>query len=139
MQDAVEKKIVPNEAYRELSFNLNVLVDNTFNEAEKLVSEADYDGIIGRMPALISLTNTIGYLRGQHNLFLDSREKDPTGELTRILRRMEDSFEKRLDALITIIMESSNSEHAQKYKAKLELYFVKVRTHEHVTGWDNAW
>ncbi len=139
MQDDFCKKIVLNEAYRELAINLNILIKNAFDEAEKWVASGDYDGVIGRMPALISLTNTIGYLRGQHNLFLDCREKGKTHELTPILRRMEDDFEKRLDALITTILQSSNPEHAQKYKAKLELYFVKIRTHEHIAGWENAW
>lgn len=85
--------------------------------------------LVRQMPALISLVNTVGYLRGQDGVFLSIR---PRTENQSELYEYEDFFEKRLNALIDIIMDSEQKDF---YVEKLESYFVKVRTKQKPTVW----
>lgn len=75
-----------------------------------------------QMPAIISLVNTVGYLRGQDGLFLDIR---PRTENQGEFYKYEDQFEKRLRQLIDLLM---NSDERDFYEERLESYLVKSRT-----------
>ena len=75
-----------------------------------------------QMPALISLVNTVGYLRGQDGMFLDIR---PKTDNQKEFYGYEDAFEKRLENLIDIIMDSDQKQH---YLERLDSYLVKSRT-----------
>jgi hypothetical protein len=81
------------------------------------------------MPALISLVNTVGYLRGRDGVFLNIR---PQTEDQAEFYKYEDQFEKRLDKLIDVIMDSDEKDF---YKERLESYLVKSRTKQKPTVW----
>lgn len=80
-----------------------------------------------QMPAIISLVNTVGYLRGQDGMFLDIR---PHTENQKEFYGYEDLFEKRLDKLIDALL---NSNEEVYYKERLESYMVKSRTKQKPT------
>lgn len=82
-----------------------------------------------QMPAIISLVNTVGYLRGQDGIFLDIR---PHTENQKEFYAYEDLFEKRLEKLIDIMMSSDEKEF---YLERLESYMVKSRTRQKPTVW----
>ncbi len=82
-----------------------------------------------QMPAIISLVNTIGYLRGQDGMFLDIR---PRTQNQSEFYGYEDQFEKRLDQLIDILMDSDEKDF---YKERLESYLIKSRTKQKPTVW----
>lgn len=80
-----------------------------------------------QMPAIISLVNTVGYLRGQDGMFLDIR---PRTENQSEFYGYEDLFEKRLDQLIDILIDSDETDF---YKERLESYLIKSRTKQKPT------
>lgn len=82
-----------------------------------------------QMPAIISLVNTVGYLRGQDGMFLNIR---PRTENQREFYGYEDLFEKRLNQLIDILMDSDEKNF---YKERLEIYLIKSRTKQKPTVW----
>jgi len=82
-----------------------------------------------QMPAIISLVNTVGYLRGQDGMFLDMR---PRTENQNEFYGYEDLFEKRLDQLINTLMDSDEKDF---YKERLESYLIKSRTKQKPTVW----
>lgn len=81
------------------------------------------------MPAIISLVNTVGYLRGQDGMFLDIR---PRTENQNEFYGYEDLFEKRLNKLIDILMDSDEKDF---YQERLESYLIKSRTKQKSTVW----
>lgn len=81
------------------------------------------------MPAIISLVNTVGYLRGQDGMFLDIR---PRTENQGEFYKYEDQFETRLDKLIDILMDSDEKDF---YIERLESYLIKSRTKQKSTVW----
>lgn len=82
-----------------------------------------------QMPAIISLVNTVGYLRGQDGIFLDIR---PLTENQKEFYQYEDLFEKRLNQLIDILMDSDEKYF---YKERLESYLIKSRTKQNPRVW----
>lgn len=75
-----------------------------------------------QMPAIISLVNTVGYLRGQDGMFLDIR---PRTDNQNEFYAYEDLFEKRLSNLIDILLYSNEKKF---YKERLESYLIESRT-----------
>lgn len=87
-------------------------------------ASADLGNLARTLPALISLVNTIGYLRGQDGMFLDFR---PRTDNQKHFYATEHEYEKRLNSLISKVLESK---HADYYKKRLHSYFCQVRTLE---------
>ncbi|MDX1535577.1 MAG: hypothetical protein R3346_02355 [Candidatus Spechtbacterales bacterium] len=82
-----------------------------------------------QMPAIISLVNTVGYLRGQDGVFLDIR---PHTENQSEFYKYEDLFESRLVKLIDVLMDSKEKDY---YMERLESYLVKSRSRQKPTIW----
>lgn len=78
--------------------------------------------VIFQMPAIISLVNTVGYLRGQDGMFFDVR---PATYGPNPLYGYEGHFETRLYHLIEKIL---NSAEKNEYIDRLEKYFIQART-----------
>lgn len=85
--------------------------------------------LASQMPAIISLVNTVGYLRGQDGMFLEIR---PRTENQKEFYVYEDLFESRLKKLIDILMDSDEKDF---YIERLESYLVKSRTKQNPTVW----
>ena len=117
------RKIESGEAYTEFVRAFATLLDQQLTLLEGYMNGKDgAHTLIQQMPALISLVNTMGYLRGQDGMFLDIR---PSTENQKEFYEYEDLFEKRLSTLIDFIL---NSDEKEYYRERLESYFVKVRT-----------
>lgn len=117
------KKMESAEEYTEFVRAFATLLDQQLTIAEGYASSKEgVHDLVQQMPALISLVNTIGYLRGQDGIFLDIR---PRTENQKEFYEYEDLFEKRLNTLIDSIL---NSDEKEYYQERLESYFVKVRT-----------
>lgn len=117
------RKIESGEAYTEFVRAFATLLDQQLTLLEGYMNGKEgAHNLIQQMPALISLVNTIGYLRGQDGMFLDIR---PSTENQKEFYEYEDLFEKRLSTLIDFIL---NSDEKEYYRERLESYFVKVRT-----------
>lgn len=102
------------------------LVDKEMKKTESEENPGRIHAIALRLPALISLVNTIGYLRGQDGVFLDIRPEDMHGSGRQgDLYKNEDEFEKRLQNLID---EVGTSEEASFYRETLERYYITART-----------
>jgi hypothetical protein len=99
------------------------LLDRQMRSFEhQVITESGLQNVTSAMPALISLVNTMGYLRGQDGIFLDIR---PSTSQQSTLYAYEDFFEARLSKLIETIMQS---ELKESYKQRLDGYFVKSRS-----------
>ena len=117
------RKIESGEAYTEFVRAFATLLDQQLTLLEGYMNGKEgAHNLIQQMPALISLVNTIGYLRGQDGMFLDIR---PSTENQKEFYEYEDLFEKRLSTLIDFIL---NSDEKEYYRERLESYFVKART-----------
>jgi hypothetical protein len=102
------------------------LVDKEMKKTESEENPGRIHAIALRLPALISLVNTIGYLRGQDGVFLNIRPEDMHGSgIQGYLYKNEDEFEKRLQNLID---EVGTSEEANFYRETLERYYITART-----------
>lgn len=117
------RKIESGEAYTEFVRAFSTLLDQQLTLLEGYMNGKEgAHTLIQQMPALISLVNTVGYLRGQDGMFLDIR---PSTENQKEFYEYEDLFEKRLSTLIDFIL---NSDEKEYYRERLESYFVKART-----------
>lgn len=106
------------------------LLDEQFSVLEdRAKNKENLHGLAHQMPAIISLVNTVGYLRGQDGMFLDMC---PRTENQSELYGYEDLFENRLDQLIDILMDSDEKDF---YKERLESYLIKSRTKQKPTVW----
>ncbi len=110
------------EEYKDLVERFSLLVDKELRIFEQGVKEGKVAEIIPMMPKLISLVNTVGYLRGQDNAFLDYR---PHLDFQNDLYKNERDFENRLRCLIESIKSSGL---AEGYKRCLSEYFIKTRS-----------
>lgn len=118
------KKIESAEEYTEFVRAFATLLDQQLTLVEGYMDRKDgVRDLIHQMPALISLVNTIGYLRGQDGMFLDVRPSAPENQ--KEFYGYEDMFEKRLDTVIDFLLHSDEKEY---YRERLESYFVKART-----------
>jgi hypothetical protein len=99
------------------------LLDEQLSACEEYAKKPeDLYSLAHQMPAIISLINTVGYLRGQDGIFLRIR---PSTENQKEFYEYEDKFEERLKNLIDILMASNRKD---VYKERLESYFIKSRT-----------
>ncbi|MBP9728418.1 MAG: hypothetical protein KBD27_03500 [Candidatus Moranbacteria bacterium] len=123
MMENNKRKIESAEGYTEFVRVFATLLDQQLTLVEGYMNEQEgAHNLIQQMPALISLVNTVGYLRGQDGMFLDIR---PSTENQKEFYGYEDMFEKRLSTLIDYIL---NSDEKEYYRERLESYFVKART-----------
>lgn len=106
------------DEYRDLVQWYSYLVDA---ELIKLEEATDEKTLAERIPHIISAVNVIGYLRGQHNMFIDER---PPLDFQSALYKNEDAFEQRMESLISRVTES---EFAGIYRNKLRGYYLDFR------------
>jgi len=90
---------------------------------EKITDPTNITGLIHAMPALISLVNTVGYLRGQDGMF--DMGPEISVAVAHDIINYENAFEERLNNFIDIILQSKEREY---YEQRLDSYFTKVRT-----------
>ncbi|MBI4122027.1 MAG: hypothetical protein HY461_01715 [Parcubacteria group bacterium] len=109
------------EQYSQIASDFTSLVKVALKKAKQDVVSDPYDVAL-TMPALISLVNTVGYLRGQDGVFVDSM---PPGIDHKAMYAVEDECEKELNEIIEILLKSKE---ADLYRRRLESYFVKSRT-----------
>ncbi len=122
------KKVVLNtsDAYTSFVRAFATLLDAELTKWEELAKDkSNYYRLAHIMPALISLVNTAGYLRGQDNMFLDYR---PHTDAQKEFYAYENNFEKRLYKLIDLLMASDSK---AIYIERLEEYFIEVRADKH--------
>lgn len=110
------------EEYKHLVANMAGLLDSQMTQREQMLAEQWPEAILHVTPAMICLVNTIGFLRGQHNIFLDIR---PHTDNQQELYSYEDFFEKRLNAIIQTILKS---DHTDAYRRTISQYLVDWRT-----------
>ena len=115
------KKIETVKVYMDLVEKLSYLTDNALKKLEKQVEEKDIWSASHFIPEVISLVNTIAYLRGDSAIFLEYRP-DGLEEFQRDLYRNEDVFIARLYKLIEIISESEKDRKI--YKNALKEYYI---------------
>lgn len=107
------------DEYLFLVEHYSYLVDQELGVVER-ASENQY--VIDRLPHLICLVNVVGYLRGQDNVFMNSR---PEGiPFQDALYTNEALFEKRLAAVIGRVRESGGE---VALRTRLEQYLVNFR------------
>lgn len=110
------------QEYLTLVEQFSWLVDAEMTKYEGILEAGDLNVVIENMPKLVSLVNTIGYLRGQDNAFEDR----PHLESNKVLYEMEDAFEKRLNAMIDVIR-SSDEKYLTWYRNKMDQYYMRTR------------
>jgi len=110
------------QEYEKLFNDFISLVDKQLEYFEK--DDVNMDSLARNLPALISLVNTIGYLRGQDGMFLDFR---PHTDKQSHFYKQEDVYEKRLVSLIERVLGSNAKDY---YLKRLHSYYCKVRTLE---------
>ena len=121
--DINQKHIKTAEEYINFVREFVTLLDRQISVwEERARNKEELHELACQMPAIISLVNTVGYLRGQDGMFLDIR---PRTENQKELYKYEDLFEKRLKKLIDILI---SSDEKQYYQNRLDSYFVKSRT-----------
>ncbi|MDP2930164.1 MAG: hypothetical protein Q8N56_00950 [bacterium] len=121
--DINRKQLNSGEEYTNFVREFVTLLDQQLSVLEKRAgNKAEIHNLASQMPALISLVNTVGYLRGQDGMFLDIR---PRTENQKEFYGYEDLFEDRLEKLIGIVI---NSDEKKFYYDRLDSYFVKSRT-----------
>lgn len=120
----INKKVIESaEGYTEFVRAFATLLDQQLTLLEGYMNGKEgAHNLIQQMPAIISLVNTVGYLRGQDGMFLDIR---PSTDNQKEFYEYEDLFEKRLGTLIDFLLQSDEKEY---YRERLESYFVKART-----------
>lgn len=107
------------------------LLDKEMSKHEEKIKEPSYAvDLVHVMPALISMVNTIGYLRGQDGMIASDMDPNIRIPLTNKIREYENHFEERLDKLIDIILKSDQKEY---YEQRLDSYFTKCRTKQKTT------
>lgn len=104
------------EEYRVLVEGLSFLTENAFQEVQY-----DLERGFARLPMLMSLVNTIGYLRGQHGMFFEVR---PRTDFQNELYENERHFERRLEELIAKL---SGIGKEAEMRQLLESYYVENR------------
>lgn len=126
--DTQQKKLFTAEEYKSFVKEFVTLLDKQFAVLEERAeNKENLHDLARQMPAIISLVNTVGYLRGQDGMFLEIR---PLVDNQKDLYDYENLFEKRLEKLIDILMDSDNKDY---YIERLESYFVKSRTKQKPT------
>lgn len=123
-----QKQLSTAEEYTNFVREFVTLLDQQLKVWEECAkNKEDLHYLARQMPAIISLVNTVGYLRGQDNVFLDIR---PRTENQNEFYEYGDLFENRLYDLIDILM---SSDEKQYYLERIESYFVQSRTKQKPT------
>jgi len=121
--DIQKLQLSTGDEYTKFVREFATLLDEQLNVWEdRAKNKENLHELARQMPAIISLVNTVGYLRGQDGMFLDIR---PRTENQSEFYGYEDLFEKRLEQLINILMDSDEKDF---YKDRLESYLIKSRT-----------
>ena len=70
-------QITTPEDYLDMVWNLTFLIDDAFRPIERMLdgAELDIDFMLNRIPALVSLVNTLWYIAGRESMFSDVRPK----------------------------------------------------------------
>ena len=120
-----EKYISPDYArlqneddFRVLAEMLALLTDYEMRRLRK-----SNDDVIDKMPILISLVNTLGFLRGQHGAFRGLSIRDD--DLRTLIRKNEIKYENRLGTFILNNIKGEGMK--ERYKRKLTTFFVDFR------------
>lgn len=116
------KEITTPEEYLDFAEKLAYLTNLELGQAEQNLNQG-YD-ISQRLPALISMVNAIGYLRGQDGMFGHLEPRLNLEDKTALFQN-EKEFENRLYTMIDKVMASK---YAEDYHRALENYYVRVRT-----------
>ena len=125
-----KKNITTEKEYTNFVREFATLLDEQFRIWENWAkNEEKLHDLARQMPAIISLVNTIGYLRGQDNVFVNIR---PRTENQNEFYEYENQFEKRLNKLIDIILHSPEKEY---YQGRLKDYLIKTRTRQKPIIW----
>jgi len=128
--DIQKRQLSTPEEYTNFVMGFVTLVDEQLSVWEnRAKNKENLHDLARQMPAIISLVNTVGYLRGQDGMFLDIR---PQTENQSEFYKYEDLFEKRLNKFIDILMDSEEKDY---YKERLESYLIKSRTKQKPTVW----
>ncbi len=108
--------------YLDMVGNLAYLVDESLRPLEIMIEsgQVDEEMMLMRLPAFISLVNTIGYLRGRESIFTDIRPRETAHE-QELIRETEKSLENRLSSIIAYIKGTGNAGKASKI---LSSYFL---------------
>ena len=123
--DIQKKEITDAESYLNFVREFVTLLDKQFLVWEQRTeNNGSLHELALQLPALISLVNTVGYLRGQDGMFLDIR---PRTENQQELYGYEDLFESRLRQMIKKVLDSTER---QLYVDTLSSYYIKTRTNE---------
>lgn len=115
------KSINTEEEYKDFVEQFYFLADKELQRAEELKIKGEHYKLALVLAKIISIVNTVGYLRGQDNVFLDFR---PHVSFQKELYQVEDEFEKRLYQLIDYI---KTTESREVCKSMVEEYYLKNR------------
>lgn len=124
MTNSTHKLPVSTDEYLDVAEKLAGLVDAKLAEIEALPEADRLKSLPEALPALVSLVNTVGYFSVGLFRYVNAKF-DPSGEAKRNLQINENTFEKRLQALIDEVGSSSEAELSKQH---LERYYVTART-----------
>lgn len=103
------------------------LVERECAKAKADIQTQGVESVIHRMPALISLVNSVGYLRGQDGMFRDEHPRS-VSDTQNLLYKMEGRAEDQLNEIIQLLLASDATK--ERYKERLMNYFVRSRSGE---------
>ena len=112
------------EDYKTLVEQFSFLVDVELKKFENITSADEANTAALAAPKLISLVNTVGYLRGQDNAFLEIRPKEVVG-FQKDLYANERVFEDKLKNLLNKI---SSLGQKKIYDYRIDEYFIETRS-----------
>lgn len=104
--------------YKFLVESYYYLVDMELKKAESRMQNGEHESLSFLLPRVMCAVNTIGYLRGQDNVFIDFR---PPVSFQRDLYAIEDECNKRLMALLDYIATTQSNQLFIEEKRK---YFL---------------
>jgi hypothetical protein len=114
------------EEYMVMVKQFSGLVAAELKMVEEDAQKGDVYSVVQRLSGLVSIINTLGYLRGQDGFFLDSRPNGLAGEYQRQLYAMEDEVETRLWKLIEFVC--NTAEGREQYLSHMHTYYLDART-----------
>jgi hypothetical protein len=99
--------------YFDMVGNLAYLIDECLRPIELMIDSGQVDDemLLMRLPAFISLTNTIGYLRGRESIFNDLLPADSMRYHEQV-RATESNLEARLGAIIQYLKTTGKTPRA---------------------------
>ncbi len=111
------KALTTEEEYRLFVEQFTYLANEEFKQAER-AAQANDDALVRQMlPKLVSIANTVGYLRGQDGAFIESR---PHTSFQNELYENEDAFTARLEKLVKYILQTRSKD---AYLSELVRYY----------------